>query len=193
MYNQLNFVSSSAFCLMTVAAQVVFALSRTRLNRRVWLALPSVCIQLTSWLNYSMDNQQLRMLDKIVSHISGTAALLWTFRSGIHSRPTRTFMTAAYLYTATGYYFVGGWLLPGYADQVQASIHALCASSWFCVCAEEALQTHGRFLRVQDAHCLTMDLQPESSSDLDEPEQTEHPQHKNGHTPIPHNGHPQGV
>jgi hypothetical protein len=193
MHNQLNFVSSSAFCLLGMAAQVLFALTGTHLNRRVWLALPSVCIQLTSWLNYSVDSQHLRILDKTVSHIAGTGALIWTFRSGIHSRATRTFMAAAYMYAASGYYILGGWLLLPYADQVQATIHAVCASSWFCVCAEEALHNHSRFLRMKDAHSLTMDLQRQSSSDLDEPEQTEHPQHKNGHTAVPHNGHPQCV
>lgn len=193
MHNQLNFVSSSAFCLLGVAAQVVFALIGTRLNRRAWFALPSVCIQLTSWLNYSVDNQQLRILDKTVSHIAGTCALLWTLRSSIHSRATRAFMAAAYVYAASGYYMLGAWLLPTYANQIQASIHALCASSWFCVCAEDALHTHGRFLRMKHAHCLTADIHNQSSADLDEPYETEGPQHKNGCSSIPNNGHPQCV
>ena len=193
MHNQLNFVSSSAFCLLGVAAQIVFALTGTRLNRRIWLALPSVCIQVTSWLNYSMDNHYLRILDQSVSHVAGTGALLWSFRSGIHSRATRTLMAAAYVYAASGYYILGAWLLPSYADPIQASIHAVCASSWFCVCAEEALHTHDHFSRMKDARGLTAELHHESLSDPYEPYEAEHPQAKNGNASIPHNGHSQGI
>lgn len=134
MRNGLNFVSSSSFGVLAVAAQIVAARVRASWRRRALLALPSLLVQAASWANYATAGFQL--MDRVVAHSTGTGCLVWALRTDTLPRGTKAFVACSYVYAAVAYYLFGGLLYPRHADFIQASVHCVVSLAWFDSCVQ---------------------------------------------------------
>lgn len=140
MRNELNFVSSTFFSVFAIATQIIAARLAVDKRKRILMALPSTLVQLVSWANYGVKG--FKQLDQVVSHTIGTCCLLWVMKSSILARGSKALMTLAYIYTATGYYLLGGYMWPRYSNEIQVTIHILASLAWFNACIDYCLHAH---------------------------------------------------